>query len=43
MVDATDLNPFGAVDIGGKMGSMGSILMVVVIAFIILGLIGFLF
>jgi len=41
MVDASSLNPFGAVNLGDKLGSMGSILLVVAIAFTILGLIGF--
>jgi len=42
MVDASSMNPFGAIDLGSKMGSMGSILLVVAISFVILALIGFL-
>jgi len=42
MVDASSLNPFGTVNLGAKMSSMGAILLVVAIAFVILGLIGLL-
>ena len=41
MVEASDINPFSNINLGSKMGSLGSILIVVVIAFVILALIGF--
>jgi len=41
MVDANSLNPFGAIDLGSKLGSMGSILLVFAIATVILGIIGY--
>jgi len=41
MVDLASVNPFGAVDFGGKMSSLGSILLVVAIAFVIIAIIGY--
>ena len=41
MVDVSDINPFADISLGGKLGSVGSILLVFSIAVIILGLIGF--
>ena len=42
MVDVASVNPFANINLGSKMSSMGSILLVIALAFIILGLIGFL-
>jgi len=42
MADVSQLNPFANISLGGSMGSLGAILLVVVISFLILGGIGFL-
>lgn len=43
MVDASSINPFTNINLGGKLGSIGAILLVITIAVIVLGLIGLLF
>jgi len=42
VVNAADLNPFANLNLGSKMGSMGAILLVILIAVVILAMIGFL-
>lgn len=42
MVEVSDLNPFANVNLGGSLGSFGSILLVIVIAVVIIALIGLL-
>lgn len=42
MVDVTSINPFANIDLGGKIGTFGSIALVITLAVVIIGMIGFL-